>query len=467
MTSGIAFTAEPVAHRIRGIEMPWNRVLAAQAGPAGAAKALGPWYPQEFWAECVMVNDEAGDMKTFVFRRFDGAPLAFRAGQYLNIAFPVHGPDEPPVDRSYSISSAPTEPWTFAVTIKRDENGVVSPWAHEHIRPGTTLEMLGPVGAFHLPDEDRRARYLLLGAGSGITPLMSMVRTLHALPGRADVVLLYHGPRPGAFGFSKELEYLASVDSRLKVHYSLGDRSVEGLWEGMVGRLTGAMIEAVAPDANGRQVFACGPSGYLDVAAELLRAAGVDDTSVHMEYFTGDRSVRAEYREEVAYAEELAGEYAAALEEEPLAPEFEVYGPPELGAGPEDAEDEAVSGPAETAAEDLTGDGEAEVDEASGEALEEPTDIPAIGVGAYTITFRRSGKAIRVDSDTTVLDAARQAGVRISANCQEGMCGSCKTLKLSGEVDMQHQGGIRAREVSAGLFLPCCSTTTSSTVVDL
>lgn len=472
MTSGIAFTAEPVAHRIRGIEMPWNRVLSAQAGPAGAAKALGPWYPQEFWAECVMVNDEAGDMKTFVFRRFDGAPLAFRAGQYLNIAFPVHGPDEPPVDRSYSISSAPTEPWTFAVTIKRDENGVVSPWAHEHILPGTTLEMLGPVGAFHLPDEDRRARYLLLGAGSGITPLMSMVRTLHALPGRADVVLLYHGPRPGAFGFSKELEYLASVDSRLKVHYSLGDRSVEGLWEGMVGRLTGAMIEAVAPDANGRQVFACGPSGYLDVAAELLRAAGVDDTSVHMEYFTGDRATRAEYREEVAYAGELAGEYAAALEEEPLAPEFEVYGTPELGAGPEITEGEAVSEPAEApdtedAAEaEMTERGDAENDAASYDTPEEQVDIPAIGVGAYTITFRRSGKAIRVDSDTTVLEAARQAGVRISANCLEGMCGSCKSLKLSGEVDMQHLGGIRAREVAAGMFLPCCSRAQSDLSVE-
>lgn len=466
MTSGIALTAEPVAHRIRGIEMPWNRVLSAQAGPAGAAKALGPWYPQEFWAECVMVNDEAGDMKTFVFRRFDGAPLAFRAGQYLNIAFPVHGPDEPPVDRSYSISSAPTEPWTFAVTIKRDENGVVSPWAHEHIRPGTTLEMLGPVGAFHLPDEDRRARYLLLGAGSGITPLMSMVRTLHALPGRADVVLLYHGPRPGAFGFSKELEYLASVDSRLKVHYSLGDRSVEGLWEGMVGRLTGAMIEAVAPDANGRQVFACGPSGYLDVAAELLRAAGVDDTSVHMEYFTGDRYVRAEYREEVAYAEELAGEYAAALEEEPLAPEFEVYGTTELGAGPEDTEDEVAPEPAETVGGVSTDSGDVEGDAASVAAPEEPADIPAIGVGAYTITFRRSGKAIRVDSDTTVLEAARQAGVRISANCQEGMCGSCKTHRLAGHGKMQHQGGIRQREIEAGLILACSWHPLSDAIID-
>lgn len=459
MTTGISHTALPIAERIRGVEMPWNRVLAASAGPAGAAKALNPWHPQEFWAECVMVNDEAGDMKTFVFRRWDGAPLAFRAGQYLNISFPVHGPEEPPVDRSYSLSSAPTEPWTFAITIKRDENGVVSPWAHHHIRPGTTLEILGPVGAFHLPDEDRRARYLLLGAGSGITPLMSMVRTIHDLPGRADVVLLYHGPRPGAFAFSKELEYLASVDSRLKVHYSLGDRSIDGLWEGMFGRLTREMIEQVAPDANGRQVYACGPAGYLEVAAELLQAAGVDDTSVHMEFFTGDRAVRAEYRQEVAIAGELAGEVAAALDKEPAVPPvqgLEVYGSPEQEAFPSEY---IVAGGA------VSTETESDAAEKASETTE-PVDIPISGDGQYTITFRRSGVAVRCNGEATVLDAARSAGVRIGANCQEGMCGSCKTPMLSGVVDMRHQGGIREREVSNGLILACCTRPRSSIEID-
>ncbi|RAG66983.1 ferredoxin reductase, partial [Burkholderia multivorans] len=107
-----------------------------------------------------------------VFRRMDGAPLAFRSGQYMNIDFPIYGAEAELESRSSSISSAPTEPWTFSVTIKRDPAGLVSPWAHESIRPGTVLEMLGPVGAFHLADYDRRARDLLLAAGDGITPLM-------------------------------------------------------------------------------------------------------------------------------------------------------------------------------------------------------------------------------------------------------------------------------------------------------
>ena len=103
-----AVPALPLAQRVRGLEMPWNRVLSSASEPAGAATALGPWHPQEFAAECVETIPEAGGMMVFVFRRMDGAPLAFRSGQYINIDFPIDGPDAEPVSRSYSISSAPT-----------------------------------------------------------------------------------------------------------------------------------------------------------------------------------------------------------------------------------------------------------------------------------------------------------------------------------------------------------------------
>lgn len=241
-----ADTATQEPQRIRGLEMPWNRVMGSTEGPARAAHALGPWHPQEFMAECVETTPEAGGMRTFVFRRCDGAPLAFRAGQYVNVAFPVNGEDEDPVDRSYSLSSSPTQPWTFNITVKRDPIGLVSPWVHENVKPGTVLEMLGPVGAFHLPDADRRARYLLLAAGAGITPIMSMVRTIHSLPGQADVVVLYHGAEAGGYAFHQELAYIASVDSRVKVFYSLGDRSKPEGWQWLSGRLTAGMLDEVA-----------------------------------------------------------------------------------------------------------------------------------------------------------------------------------------------------------------------------
>lgn len=468
----------PLAQRIRGLEMPWNRVLGSTAGPAGAATALGPWHPQEFTAECVETIPEAGDMMTFVFRRTDGAPLAFRSGQYVNIDFPIYGAEAEPESRSYSLSSAPTEPWTFSVTIKLDPSGLVSPWAHESIRPGTVLEMLGPVGAFHLADWDRRARYLFLAAGAGITPLMSMIRTIHSLPGQADVILVYHGSAPDRFAFTDELDFLEKADFRIQVVYCLGDRAQtdphSSEWTGRTGRLSAELLDEVVPDANGRQVFACGPEGYLNTATDCLARVGVDDTSIFMEFFSGDRATRLEYAEEVALAGEIAGEIASSAEEyyEQQPSAFDLY-EPEYGA---EGSVEAVGAPLEAVPADAPvpvdapaalAEAAAGVAEVDGESRpQETSGFATVGEGEHTMAFLRSGINVRVASDVVILDAARKAGVRIGANCQEGMCGSCKVVKLDGEVDMNHQGGIRSREIEAGKFLPCCSTAKSDLVID-
>lgn len=470
MTATVS-TYTPISENIhiRGLEMPWNRVLQASAEPAGAARALGPWHPQEFQAECVEAVAEVGDMLTLVFRRLDGAPLAFRSGQYLNIAFPVHGEDADPVDRSYSLSSAPTEPWTFAITVKREAEGEVSPWVHDHVRPGMILDMLGPVGAFHLPDADRRARYLFLAAGSGITPIMSMVRTIHSLPGSADVIVLYHGAEPGAFAFSRELEYISSVDWRIRVYYSLGDRSIPGNWEGMVGRLTAEMINEVAPDANGRQVYACGPEGYLTVAEDLLRKVGVDETSIHVEFFSGGKDALQEYVEEVALAGEIAEDVAATGEGyyAPNAEPVDLYGPDYDSGGLGEPIEETEILSVETSTLSATAE-EASVAPVVSEAPEDtdPDAFQTVGEGELVMSFLRTRLNVRINRNEPILGAAKQAGIRIGSNCMDGMCGSCKIVKVSGEVDMNHQGGIRAREIDAGKFLPCCSTATTDLVID-
>ncbi|MBT2597479.1 ferredoxin reductase [Arthrobacter sp. ISL-72] len=463
-------TAIQEPQRIRGLEMPWNRVMGSTEGPARAARALGPWHPQEFMAECVETVPEAGGMMTFVFRRCDGAPLAFRAGQYVNVAFPVNGEDQDPVDRSYSLSSSPTEPWTFNITVKCDPTGLVSPWVHENVKPGTVLEMLGPVGAFHLPDADRRARYLLLAAGAGITPIMSMVRTIHSLPGQADVVVLYHGAEAGGFAFHRELAYIASVDWRVKVFYSLGDRSIPEGWDGLSGRLTAAMLDEVAPDANGRQVYACGPEGYLNTATELLKKVGVDDTSIYMEFFSGDRQTLLEYQAELAHAADIAEEIAEEIadsaedyyESQPTA--FGLYEP----GYDADGTLKAAGLPLETVGPDAPYSGAADGSPDVGPEAASPdaSSFDTVGTGSLTLSFMRTGINVRIDPTEHILGVAQRAGVRIGANCKEGMCGSCKVVKLSGEVEMNHQGGIRAREIDAGKFLPCCSTARTDLVID-
>lgn len=84
---------------------------------------------------------------------------------------------------------------------------------------------------------------------------------------------------------------------------------------------------------------------------------------------------------------------------------------------------------------------------------------------AFTVTFK-SDRTAEVRADQSILLAARERGMMLPASCRTGLCGTCKSKLLSGAVDMQHQGGIRQREINAGLFLPCCSKPLSDLVVD-
>ena len=85
---------------------------------------------------------------------------------------------------------------------------------------------------------------------------------------------------------------------------------------------------------------------------------------------------------------------------------------------------------------------------------------------AFTVEFAASGLSVDCDAETTVLDAALAAGLTVPSSCESGMCGTCKSDLLSGEVEMSHEGGIRPKEIAAGKFLPCCSTPLSDLVID-
>ena len=93
-----------------------------------------------------------------------------------------------------------------------------------------------------------------------------------------------------------------------------------------------------------------------------------------------------------------------------------------------------------------------------------PVDAPR-GTG-YTVEFRRSGRSVECDATVSVLQAGLAAGVPLPSSCGEGVCGTCKTTMLSGQVDMQHAGGIRPREIAQGKVLLCCSTPLGDVVLD-
>jgi glycine betaine catabolism B len=101
-----------------------------------------------------------------------------------------------------------------------------------------------------------------------------------------------------------------------------------------------------------------------------------------------------------------------------------------------------------------------------------PADTPVIPEGGtatatYTVEFARSGRSVACEPGVTLLSAADRAGVRVPSSCGQGLCGTCKVTRLSGEVEMSHQGGIRPKEIAAGRILLCCSVPKSDVVIDV
>ncbi|MYW65820.1 ferredoxin reductase [Streptomyces sp. SID8379] len=186
-----------------------------------------------------------------------------RAGQYLPLGVEIDGVRH---WRTYSLTSPPDGGSTeVTVTVKAHPDGRVSPHLVHRARPGTVLR-LGPAqGEFVLP-EPLPERLLFVTAGSGITPVMAMLRALARRPGTApDILLLHSAPTPADCLFRTELRFLESRLPRLAVHLTHTRTA---------GRLTADRIAAHCPDWRDRDTWVCGPAGLLDAAERQWAAAG-------------------------------------------------------------------------------------------------------------------------------------------------------------------------------------------------
>ncbi|RJQ86233.1 hybrid-cluster NAD(P)-dependent oxidoreductase [Amycolatopsis panacis] len=229
---------------------------------------------------CTEIVDVTHDVKTFVFELPAAAALSFHPGQFLTFRFLLEGER---VERCYTISSPPTRPEQPAITVKRVPGGVVSNWLHDHLQPGDVLGASGPFGRFSFARHPAD-KYLFLTAGSGITPAMSMLRTLRETGDPADVVFLHSARTPGDIIFLAELAALAE-ESGVSVVILCGRDSPGEQWRGHRGRLTLPVLVAAAPDLAGREIFTCGPPPYMAAVRELLVQAGAEPGRCHEESF--------------------------------------------------------------------------------------------------------------------------------------------------------------------------------------
>ncbi|HET7302977.1 MAG TPA: hybrid-cluster NAD(P)-dependent oxidoreductase [Segeticoccus sp.] len=255
--------------------------LLPSAAPVAAGTALPAADPGPIEEDllCTAVLDVTHDVKTIVLQR-DSTPLAFLPGQYLTVTVDVDGER---LSRCYSIDAPPTRPDRLSITVKRVEGGPVSTHLHRRLGVGDRLRVSGPYGRFTFGDQPSGA-YLFLTAGSGITPAMSMVRTLVDRPGTADVVLVHNARTPEDIIFRSELAGIAQLPGFAVVPICEQGSASES-WTGQTGRLTLRALLRAAPDLHEREVFTCGPPAYMEAVRSLLELAAVDPGRCHEENF--------------------------------------------------------------------------------------------------------------------------------------------------------------------------------------
>lgn len=240
------------------------------------------WSARELRGKVVSVTAEAGDSATIVIRPGWGFSFDYRAGQYIGIGIGVDGRW---TWRSYSLTSDPDTSRgdrTIAITVKALPEGFLSSHLVNGLAPGTVIRLAAPAGEFVLP-EPLPSKVLLVTAGSGITPIVSMLRTMarrgHGGSAKAgDVVLVHSAPTADDAMFADELRALADAGvMTLKLWLTRED-----------GRLDEDSLTRLVPDWAERQTWACGPGGFLDMLTEAYGGAGVGD-SLHIERFALER----------------------------------------------------------------------------------------------------------------------------------------------------------------------------------
>lgn len=190
----------------------------------------------------------------------------FRPGQHVNVTVEIDGRR---VTRSYSLTGAPRDDGRVTLTVQKVDGGLVSGHLYTDCRIGDVVELGAAFGDMTLPDA-LSGPLLLLAAGSGITPLMSLVRELAQRGMPVDTTLVYWARHREDLCFVPELRTLASRHPRFKLRFALTGDAVTGLDE-LRGRPSAALLADAAPDLSDRAVYACGPAGFVTAVESIAK----------------------------------------------------------------------------------------------------------------------------------------------------------------------------------------------------
>jgi stearoyl-CoA 9-desaturase NADPH oxidoreductase len=254
------------------------RGLAARATtpllPDDYLKMLNPlWSARELRGLIVDVHPETADSATVAIKPGWGFSAKYRPGEYVGIGLRIDGRWH---WRSYSLTSVPRrDNKNITITVKATPEGFLSTHLVNGVKPGTIVRLAAPKGDFALPDPPP-AKVLFITAGSGITPVMAMLRTLKSRGQQVDIAHIHTAPSADAVIFLDELRELESTQSGYRLHLQLTKTQ---------GKVDFDTIADIVADWQDRPAWVCGPPALLDTVEGVWKSAGRSDL-LHTERFT-------------------------------------------------------------------------------------------------------------------------------------------------------------------------------------
>lgn len=226
-------------------------------------------------------------VKSFILK--PSAPFSFRAGQHVEVR--LTAPDGYRAQRSYSIASAPEHPERLEIAVERLKSGEVSPFFHEVAAPGDEIELRGPIGGHFVWSATEGGPILLVGAGSGVAPLMSMIRHRAEQRASAPMLLLLSARSWEDIIFRDELLALHARRDGFELAFAV-TRETPRRESDFGRRIDGGIISAVLGrlPAPPKRTFVCGSNGFVSVASDALVGTGITASAIRTERYGSSSS---------------------------------------------------------------------------------------------------------------------------------------------------------------------------------
>ena len=235
----------------------------------------------------IALHDETATARTIRFE-VQGWP-GHIAGQHVDVR--LTAPDGYSAVRSYSIASAPNSERIIDITVERLPDGEVSPYLTQEVAVGDRLELRGPIGGWFVWRSQQTEPIQLIAGGSGIVPLMAMIRSRMSAGSSAPFRLLYSVREPEAVWYRNELHGLSERSPSLGITYAY-TRTTPKDWPRPPGRIDAGLIASETWPSNFRPTcYICGPTSFVETVAGLLTESGNSSDRIRTERFgpTGDR----------------------------------------------------------------------------------------------------------------------------------------------------------------------------------